>query len=123
MLKSSLALALLIVSFFTTNAQRKLPILDMHMHARTAAHYGPPPQPMCAPVEKMPLWDPKESWLDALSKSEVCKHPVWSPKTDEEVMRQTVAVMERFNMFGMLGGKPELWRNGWLPRRAVLSLA
>ncbi|HZI59190.1 MAG TPA: amidohydrolase family protein [Pyrinomonadaceae bacterium] len=112
MLKNSLALALLAVCFGPINAQqsrpRKLPIIDMHMHARTAAHYGPPPQPMCAPVDRMPLWDPKEPWLDALSKSEVCKNPVWSPKTDEEVMRQTIAVMERYNIFGMLGGKPEL---------------
>lgn len=31
-----------------------LPIIDMHMHARTAHHYGPNPGPVCAPVDRMP---------------------------------------------------------------------
>jgi predicted TIM-barrel fold metal-dependent hydrolase len=112
MLKTLLAVLLLALCFGLTNAQkphsRKLPIIDMHMHARTAGHYGPPPQPMCAPVAKMPLWDPIEPWLNALSKSQVCKNPVWSPRTDEEVMRQTLEVMVQHNIIGMLSGKPEL---------------
>jgi hypothetical protein len=90
------------------SAQKRLPIIDMHMHARTANHYGPPPQSMCAPVEKMPLWDQTEPWGDALGKSQPCKNPIWSPKTDAEVMGQTIAVMKRRNIIGMLGGKPEL---------------
>ena len=91
-----------------TQAQKRLPILDMHMHARTANHYGPPPLSMCAPVDKMPLWNQTESWEEAIGKSEPCKNAVWSPKTDEEVMRQTIAVMKKHNIIGMLGGKPEL---------------
>lgn len=85
-------------------AKKRLPILDMHMHARTADHYGPPPLAMCAPVERMPLWDAGEM----LQQFPACKKPVWSPKTDEELMRQVIAVMERNNMIGMLGGKPDL---------------
>lgn len=106
--KLVILLCILVLSQMQAQAQKGLPIIDMHMHARTAAHYGPPPLPMCAPVEKMPLWNQTESWEETLGKSQVCKNPVWSPKTDAEVMQQTIAVMKRNNIFGMLGGKPEL---------------
>ncbi|MCA1625290.1 MAG: amidohydrolase [Acidobacteria bacterium] len=105
-------------------AQKRLPIIDMHMHARTANHYGPPPLAMCAPVEKMPLWNQTESWEEALAKSPPCKNMVWSPKTDEEVLQQTIAVMKKHNIIGMLGGKPELVKK-WMdaaPRRFIPGL-
>ncbi len=56
----------------------------------------------------MPLWNQTESLEESLSKSQSCKNPVWSGKTDEEVFEQTVAVMKKYNIIGMLGGKPEL---------------
>jgi hypothetical protein len=89
----------------------RLPILDMHMHARRADHYGPPPIPMCTPFERMPSWDPAEPFekaFDAFLKTAPCKEPVQSAMTDDEVLRQTVAVMERRHMIGMLGGEPGL---------------
>jgi hypothetical protein len=98
----------LIVSNALVSAQKRLPIIDMHMHARKADQYGPPPVPMCAPVERMPLWNQTESWEESLGKSQICKNPVWSPKTDEEVMNQTIAVMKKHNIIGMLSGKPDL---------------
>lgn len=103
-------LFLFLLAGVETSAQRKrLPIIDMHMHARTAHHYGPNPGPLCAPVEKMPTWDPATSFGEALEKSEPpCKRPVQPAKTDEEVMQQTIQVMKRHNIIGMLGGNPEL---------------
>ena len=101
-------LGIFLISAISAQAQKQLPILDMHMHARVADHYGPPPLPMCAPVDRMPLWDQSKSFLETLEKFSGCKNPVWSPKTDEEVLRQTVAVMEKYNIVGVLGGKPEL---------------
>jgi uncharacterized protein len=89
------------------SAQGELPILDMHMHARVASHYGPPPQRICAPVAHMPYWDPSTplySVLDALP----CENPLLSPATDSEVLSETIAIMERYNMYGVLGGTPEL---------------
>jgi len=112
------------ISSIGTQAQKRLPIIDMHMHARTANHYGPPPLAMCAPVDKMPLWNQTESWEEALAKSEPCKNAVWSPKTDEEVFQQTIAVMKKHNIIGMLGGKPELvakWMNA-APGRFIPGL-
>jgi predicted TIM-barrel fold metal-dependent hydrolase len=83
------------------------PILDMHMHARTAAFYGPPPVPICAPVERMPRWDQrKPMWQDGSPAA--CRNPLMSPMTDADLLQQTLAVMDRFNVFGVLGGSPEL---------------
>lgn len=96
------------MSAIQSPSQKRLPIIDMHMHARKADQYGPPPVPMCAPVEKMPLWNQTESWEESLAKSPICKNAVWSPKTDAEVMNQTIAVMKKNNIIGMLSGKPDL---------------
>jgi hypothetical protein len=96
----------------TTSSSRP-PILDMHMHARSASHYGPPPLPLCAPVARMPVWDQRASFGEALEAMTLCETPLLSPMTDDEVLRQTVTVMERHNVIGVLGGTPELvaaWR-------------
>lgn len=86
---------------------RRLPILDMHMHARSATHYGTPPLPMCAPVERMPRWDQrKPMWEDGSPPP--CSKPIFSPVTDAELFAQTIATMERHNVIGVLGGTPEL---------------
>lgn len=83
------------------------PILDMHMHARTAAFYGAPPIPICAPVERMPRWDPRAPmWQDGSPAP--CSAPLMSPLTDDELLNQTVEIMERRNVVGVLGGSPEL---------------
>ncbi len=109
-LKLVLCLCVLVLTSQVSEAQRKrLPILDMHLHARTANHYGPTPGSLCAPVEKMPVWDPAISFGAALANSKPpCKHPVEPATTDGEVMNQTIAIMKRRNIIGMLGGKPDL---------------
>lgn len=56
------------------------------------------------------MWDPAEPYgatLMAMMKQPTCADPVWSPETDEEVMRQTIEVMERRNIVGVLSGTPE----------------
>jgi uncharacterized protein len=84
------------------------PILDMHMHARAATHYGPPPMPICAPVERMPRWDQRKPLFEDETAPPVCSKPIWSAKTDEDLFKQTIAMMERYNVIGVLGGTPEL---------------
>lgn len=89
--------------------QSPLPIIDMHLHARTAHHYGPNPGPLCAPVDRMPVWDPAIPFADALEKSAPpCRFPVAPAATDADVLGQTIAVMKRRNIIGMLGGRPAL---------------
>jgi uncharacterized protein len=83
------------------------PILDMHMHARTAAHYGATALSLCAPVERMPRWDQRRAFGEYDGSGALCRTPLVSPGTDAEVMRQTIAIMERHNVIGVLGGEPE----------------
>ena len=97
-----------------TSASR-LPILDMHMHARTAAYYGPPPMPICAPVERMPRWDQRKPMWQDESAPPLCSNPLMSPMTDEDLWQQTMETMERNNVIGVLGGAPELV-NAWALR-------
>ncbi|HEY0159198.1 MAG TPA: amidohydrolase family protein [Thermoanaerobaculia bacterium] len=84
------------------------PILDMHMHARTASHYGTPPLPICAPVERMPRWDQRKPMWEDESAPPACRDPLMSPLTDAELFRETLETMERHNVVGVLGGAPEL---------------
>jgi uncharacterized protein len=96
-----------------TGAQRPPPVLDMHMHARTAAYYGATGLPMCTPVERMPRWDQRKPFGEDETAPPACTRPIFSPKTDAELLRQTLASMTRHNVIGMLGGQPALVRT-WM---------
>jgi hypothetical protein len=88
------------------------PVIDMHMHAMGAAEQGPPPVAMCAPIAEMPTWDQRTDYLETF-KQPPCPSPIWSPETDEALMRQTLAAVERNNVFGVLSGPPDrvaAWR-------------
>lgn len=100
------------------------PILDMHMHAREAAHYGPTGIPLCAPVDRMPRWDQRFPVGEEPTAPPLCRAPLISPKTDSEVLSQTIASMERYNVVGVLGGAPDLvaaWRRA-APGRFIAGL-
>ena len=91
--------------------QRALPIIDVHLHASTADENGPPPLGLCLPVQEWPTHDerrqPWEQTFLEWQKKPPCSDPVWSPLTDKEVMEQTIAVLERRNIIGVLSGPPE----------------
>ena len=83
------------------------PIIDMHMHALAADEQGPPPMGMCTPIGEFPEWDQRRSYGEIFQerfKKPACADPVWSPTTDEALMRETLAVMERLNVYGVLSG-------------------
>lgn len=92
-------------------AQQRLPIIDMHLHAWPADGQGPPPVAICAPIDPFPAWDPSTApygttFMEMLKKPP-CRDPVWSPMTDEALMAQTIAVLNRRNIFGVLDGTAE----------------
>lgn len=108
-------------------AQRPL-IIDMHLHALAVDATGPPPVALCVPmVAHLPHGDPSKPWqekMEALLKNPPCPDPVWSPSTDQELMEQTIAVMERHNVIGALSGTPERvrqWREA-APDRFIPAL-
>lgn len=90
--------------------QERLPVIDMHLHASAADEQGPPPLGMCIPMDPFPAWDPTrpygETFMSVL-KMPPCTDPIWSPATDAEVMTQTIQVMERRNVVGVLSGTPD----------------
>ena len=91
------------------NADERLPVFDVHLHALPADAQGPPPLAMCTPMT-MPAWDPAEPYTDAfigMMKTPDCEDPVWSPTEDSEVRDRSVAAMERRNVVGILSGTTE----------------
>lgn len=98
-------------------AQEILPIIDMHLHALPADAQGPPPVAMCVPIDPFPVPEGSESYLDAfmkMLKNPPCDDPVWSPETEEELLSQTLEVMERLNIYGVLSGPQnfmKIWRD------------
>jgi hypothetical protein len=100
----------------------RLPILDMHLHARHADYAGPNPPPMCTPFQVMPRTEAGDG--DLTFDVPPCAHPIAAAKTDEEVMEGTIAVMRRRNIIGMVSGEPELmarWRKA-APDRIIPGL-
>ena len=113
-MRSFLAFAALAVA--TPVYSAPLPVIDMHLHAMAADDQGPPPLGMCTPFGEFPAWDQRKPYTDIFMdriKQPRCKDPVWSPMTDDALMRETIAVMERRNIYGVLSGPPNLvatWR-------------
>lgn len=102
------------------------PVIDMHLHASAANENGPPPLAVCTPMD-FPAWDQREQYGVAflrLAKQPPCPDPVWSPGTDDALMRATVAEMERLNVVGVLSGPPDRvasWRSA-APGRFLAGL-
>lgn len=101
---------LLVLLVARAHAQEHLPVIDMHLHASAADAQGPPPIAICTPIDPFPAWDPAQPYGEmfmAMHKQPPCDDPVWSPMTDEALMIQTLEVMERRNIFGVLSGTPD----------------
>ncbi|MEO7355167.1 MAG: amidohydrolase family protein [Gemmatimonadales bacterium] len=107
-----------------TQVAGTIPILDMHMHARTAAHYGATGLPLCAPVQRMPRWDQRYPLGEDPTAPPPCTLPLISGQTDSAVLRETLAVMKRYRVVGVLGGDPPLvaaWQRA-APGRFIAGL-
>jgi len=88
------------------------PIIDVHLHALPANHQGPPPLAFCLPTTQWPAHDPQRPYAETFMEWEknptavdpYCEDPVWSPTTDDEVMRKTLEILERRNIIGVTSG-------------------
>lgn len=115
-------LALLVAPLPAPTAARE-PIIDMHLHARRAHYAGENPPPMCAPFSVMPHSDPRREGL-VFNVDPPCAEPIAVAATDEQVMRDTIALMDKHNIIGMVSGEPALmerWRSAE-PRRIIPGL-
>ena len=98
----------------SAHAQSRDPIIDMHLHARKADCVGPDPFPMCAPFTAMPRLDAGKP-AEAMESNVIppCDKPIPAAKSDDQIIKETVEVMKRRNIIGMVSGEPELmmkWR-------------
>jgi hypothetical protein len=93
--------------------QQPAPIIDMHLHALKADANGPPPLALC-PGTAFPGRDPAQGWVEIFTarlKNPTCEHPIWGGTTDEEVMTQTLEILERRNITGVTSGSQlDKWR-------------
>jgi uncharacterized protein len=88
------------------------PIIDVHLHALPADFFGPPRRAFCLPTVQWPAHDPRRPYGETLREWEEnptavvphCDAPVWSPETDDELMRETLEILERRNIVGVTSG-------------------
>lgn len=102
-------LALLVVPL-PAFAQQPAPIIDVHLHASAADANGPPPLALCVPIMEHAVRDPRRSWTEIFiewQKEPPCPDPIWSARTDEALMRETIGALERRNVIGVLSGSPD----------------
>lgn len=92
------------------------PVLDMHLHAEPIGTYGPPPVGICAPYVTWPMYDPREpegAYAMRFVKEPPCPKPLWSPTTDQAFMKDTLAALERRNVWAVASGPLDIvsrWR-------------
>jgi uncharacterized protein len=116
-------LTLLLVAMAAA-AQARPPILDMHIHARRAGFNGSDAPPLCAPPTVQPRWDNRLQLAEGLSPDPPCAAPLAPGRSADEVMRGTLAVMQRRNMIAMVSGEPDdvaRWRTA-APDRVIPGL-
>jgi len=90
---------------------RRLPIIDMHLHALAATDQGPPPLAICTGGTPAFAHDPGSPWPETFMhvlKNPPCPDPVWSPRTDEELMRRTLEILEARNVIAVTSGSLDL---------------
>jgi predicted TIM-barrel fold metal-dependent hydrolase len=118
-------LLVLVLFPLALRAEQRLPIIDMHLHVRKADYMGPNPPPMCTPFSVMPRWDNSKSIETGFEFGAApCGKPVPAATSDAQVMRDTLAVMARRNIFGMVSGEPDLvaaWK-AVAPDRIIVGL-
>ena len=104
-MKHALALAWVVVVCFAglgapTVAQdapkQRPPIIDMHLHALPAKGWPGGPSFIC-PGMDFAAYDPKTKW-DPNHWWETCPNPLVAPATDEALLREILATMDRYNV-------------------------
>lgn len=76
--------------------KQRPPIIDMHLHALPAKGWPGGPSRMC-PGMDFAAYDPKMKW-EPDHIWENCPNPLYPAASDEELLRQMLAVMDRYNV-------------------------
>jgi len=93
--------------------QAKFPIIDMHLHAMKADAQGPPPFVFCLPRIDLVTWDNSKPYPPEFIRqfgNGECSLRIVSPTTNEELIKRTLSIMKKHNIYGMLSGtETEKW--------------
>ncbi len=112
-------------------AQKPLPIIDMHLHAIDVDANGPVPTGIGRGNPAYPDYDPEKRWMQTFfdwMANPNGENPIVSPMTNQELMDQTLAVLNRRNIYGITSGNrldefKEAGRehiiNSWMPPRDI----
>ena len=101
------------------------PIIDVHLHALPANSFGSPTPPVCTGDKDLvfaPI-DPKNGY--SLLSMEACSAPMQAPQSDEQLQRDTLDRLDKYNIAAVTSGSPELvskWRE-ISPKRIIPGLA
>ncbi|HWT13756.1 MAG TPA: amidohydrolase family protein [Allosphingosinicella sp.] len=104
-------------------APARPPIIDMHLHARRASYDGSGAPAICAPPPAMPHWDNQRP-LDSGLGEPACADPLPPARTADQILRETIGIMERRNIIAMVSGEPAdvaAWRAA-APERVIAGL-
>jgi predicted TIM-barrel fold metal-dependent hydrolase len=119
-------LTLTVILFMTplqVSAQDRLPIIDVHLHANSF-DVGKGAR-ICTNEQKLVFsgWDPKEPI--AFEKLMRCASLLQSAPTNEAVMRESLALLERYNIWAVTSGpleKVKAWRAA-SPKRIIPAVS
>lgn len=103
---------LLLIAALPTCAQttsRRLPIIDMHLHAIPYTDQGPPPLTIGAPYRDWSAQDPKKGggmgYMNQLLKSSsMCANCLTSAPSDEALRNQTLRLLNQYNITAVTSG-------------------
>ncbi len=76
--------------------EQRPPTIDMHLHALPAKGWPGGPSFICPGME-FAAFDPKTKW-DPNRLWATCPNPLVAPATDEELLREILATMDRYNI-------------------------
>lgn len=101
-----LALAVCSAPLGAQTAPPRPPIIDMHLHASTLSEFGTPPPRVCAGDQEIvfPGLDPRKTLT--LEDAQSCPAPLAAPGTDEEVLQETLTMLERYNIIRAVTSGP-----------------
>ncbi|MEM1379756.1 MAG: amidohydrolase family protein [Pseudomonadota bacterium] len=96
----------LLVALLATGAETPpLPIIDVHIHTSRADDNGPPGMPICPNVMlRLPPRDPAVPWGQQFASAPRCDDPIFGAPTDDAVLSQTIEIVRRRNIIGVLSG-------------------
>jgi predicted TIM-barrel fold metal-dependent hydrolase len=105
-------------------ARERPPIIDMHLHAHPLADYGGGPS-VCMSDEPMEFHAP--GWGQPITVESImtCKSPVKPAASDEAVMRESLGLVDDYNITAITSGSLETverWKKH-LPRRVVPAIS